>query len=328
MKNILLVELWGLGDLVMMSVVLSSLRRAYPHAKITLLAKPHAEELFKYDDRIDEFIVFDPPWTVFKGKYRLWKWHFSGMYRIIKRIRKEHFDLCLDARGDVRNYIFLYFCGIKKKMYQHNRRIGVHRSEAWEELLSYLDIDAIESGPELKITDADKLKARQLLKDKFSGDEDYVLLHPGARIATRCWPMERFVSVARHIFKTYGIKVIVLEDGTGYGDRFVDVAGVYVVKVELRSVMGLLSLARLLVCNDGGIMHIADALGCVVVSIFGPTDHVRFGPFNNKENIVIEDGYSCRPCFDNCKKGDPECISRISLRSVLDKIDGLFEEMR
>ena len=61
--KILVVELWHIGDVVIATTALQALRARYPDAWITLLAKPHADEILRGSDLVDEIIAFDFPWT-------------------------------------------------------------------------------------------------------------------------------------------------------------------------------------------------------------------------------------------------------------------------
>src|SRR5688572_2670282 len=62
-RRILVIELWLLGDVVLMTPILRALRERFPKAEITLLAKPHAEELLQESGLADKIITFDFPWT-------------------------------------------------------------------------------------------------------------------------------------------------------------------------------------------------------------------------------------------------------------------------
>ena len=72
-KKILILELWGIGDLILMSSVIRPLRAFYPNAIITLLAKNHAHALWCQNSVVDQVVEVDCPWTHFKGKYRFWE---------------------------------------------------------------------------------------------------------------------------------------------------------------------------------------------------------------------------------------------------------------
>jgi len=87
--KVLIIELWGIGDLVMASSVFNSLKRSLPGAQVSLLCRPVAQELFLGNGLIDGFFVFDFPWLGFSGKYRFWNWDWPALLRIIQRLRKE-----------------------------------------------------------------------------------------------------------------------------------------------------------------------------------------------------------------------------------------------
>src|SRR6476620_1469723 len=87
--KLLIVELWGMGDLV---IATPFLQAASQNFDVTLLAKPYAKDLqgrFWPDVKV---IQFTAPWTAFQGKYLLWKWPWGQMWRLRRQLRKEQFD--------------------------------------------------------------------------------------------------------------------------------------------------------------------------------------------------------------------------------------------
>ena len=103
LDEILVLELWGLGDLVLATPALMALRKSFPRAKITLLAKEHAVEVLGGSDVVDEIVTFDFPWTKFHRKYCLWKYNLKGLFQVIAKLRRKKFDLAFCARMDFRN---------------------------------------------------------------------------------------------------------------------------------------------------------------------------------------------------------------------------------
>ena len=97
--KILVLELWGLGDIVLATPALAALRARYPKARIVLLAKPYANDLLKGSHWVDEIIAYDFPWTAFAGKYRVWRYKCRELVALIRRLRGERFDLAICARG-------------------------------------------------------------------------------------------------------------------------------------------------------------------------------------------------------------------------------------
>ena len=113
MRRILVMELWGIGDVVMMSAVLAPLRKAYPQAEICVLCQDHGREVLGQNKEISRFHCFKFPWTVFHGKYFFWTWDWRGLWRTLRALRQEKFDLILDARGDPRNDLLSFMTGAR-----------------------------------------------------------------------------------------------------------------------------------------------------------------------------------------------------------------------
>lgn len=332
-KKILVLELWGLGDLVMMSSVLGSLKKNYPNAEITLLVKPHASILLKHNNNIDKFIEFDFPWTKFRRKYEIWRWDWKGLIRVIKNIRRKRFDLAICARGDIRNNILMFLIQAARRVgYDFTggayfltdvvgkKRTRKHRIEDWCRLIEYLGIDLRKFCPKIYISEAESKQAEKFLLNHNINKGDFIIgIHPGARIAVRRWPLERFVAVAKHIKNKYKAKVIIFIGPDGYGE---DIPGDYTrAKLSLRGMIALMSKLSLFLCNDSGPMHIATALNISVVALYGPTDPQWFGPYGETHRIVIKEGFKCRPCYDYCRYKNPLCIIQISVDEVVTEID-------
>src|ERR1041384_3960486 len=127
MKSKLLVaELWGVGDLVMATPFL---RAASEKFSVTLLAKPSARDLQSRFWPEVEVIPFVAPWTAFEHKYRLISWPWREIFRLVKSLRRKHFDIGLSARivpltiagrtirvGDPRDHLLLAMAGARRRI--------------------------------------------------------------------------------------------------------------------------------------------------------------------------------------------------------------------
>ena len=111
--KLLIVELWGLGDLVIATPLL---RAAAERFDITLLAKPYALDLQRRlwpDVRVVPFVA---PWTAFKNKYRLWQWPWREIVRLRHQLAAEHFASGLSARWDPRDHLLLKLAGVRDRI--------------------------------------------------------------------------------------------------------------------------------------------------------------------------------------------------------------------
>jgi ADP-heptose:LPS heptosyltransferase len=114
--------------------------------------------------------------------------------------------------------------------------------------------------------------------------DDAVVVHPGAASGSRRWPAERYGAVARWA-RDLGERVVVSGSAgeRDLADRVAAAAGlprsaVLAGRTDLRDLAALVAAARLVVCGDTGVAHLASAFGTPSVVLFGPTPPSRWGP--------------------------------------------------
>src|SRR5689334_16434363 len=92
--KLLVLELWGLGDLVIATPFLQAASKSF---QVTLLAKPHALELAKWFFPAVDVATFVAPWTAFHHKYRLLRWPWGELFRL-RELSAKGFDIGISAR--------------------------------------------------------------------------------------------------------------------------------------------------------------------------------------------------------------------------------------
>ncbi len=329
-ERILVMELWGIGDLVIMSACLPQLKALYPKARISLLAKAYAQELLERNRQIDSFFVYDFPWTRFAGKYRLFTWNWPGLWQCLAGLRSGKFDLIIDARADIRNNLLSFLIGAPLRvgfgargggyfLTQALKIPGVnsHRLEAWKALLESLGGNGRDIKPQIQVSDEDGAQARQFLSLPGANSGNLIIgIHPGARLAARRWPLKRFRDLAMRLKAEYSAKIVWFIEPDGYGSNAGLPVNTLEAKLSLRAMIAVIKHLDLFICNDGGPMHIAGALDKPVVAVFGPTSPQVFGPLGEKSLAVFRDDVACRPCFDYCADQSVRCLETISVDEV------------
>ena len=99
---------------------------------------------------------------------------------------------------------------------------------------------------------------------------------------------------------------------------------------KIREMACLIKRCKALVCNDGGLLHIAVSQEVPTVSIFGPTDEKVYGPYPaSKKHVVVTNNIDCRPCYRRFKLPEcdtKKCIENISVDSVFNAFLRVHQE--
>ena len=111
--KLLIVEFWGLGDLV---IATPFLRAASERYDVTLVAKPFVLDLQPRLWPEVRVVPFVAPWTAFTGKYLLWQWPWRAMFHLIRTLVAERFDVGLSARWDPRDHFLLMLAGARTRL--------------------------------------------------------------------------------------------------------------------------------------------------------------------------------------------------------------------
>jgi ADP-heptose:LPS heptosyltransferase len=303
-ERILVLELWHMGDVVIATSALRCLRRMYPGAEITLLAKEHARELLAGDDVVDHIVTFDFPWTATGRKYAPSRYDRSAISAVVRQLRDRKFDISVDCRMDLRSNILTRAIGAR-------RRVGYdfgggsflltdtlsappaqqHKVDDWRGLVSVLDAWSPRRMPRgvepaLEVADAERRDARSLL-DSFgiTHDDIVVGVHPGGSHEAKRWAAENFAEVARELERRRNARIVVFVDPDGYGGDM-QIGNAAFVRTSIREMMGLFTHCRMLLCNDSGPMHIAAAVGTPVVAVFRTGDPDAYGPRGLNHAVV------------------------------------------
>ncbi|MDP9200455.1 MAG: glycosyltransferase family 9 protein, partial [Gemmatimonadota bacterium] len=178
-RRILVIEPWNIGDVVLATPFLRALRKRYPSAEISLLAKPHARDLLYGSGLVDEIIAYDLPWTAQKNKYALAPSVMKEMRKLIHCLRERHFDVTLDSRMDIRANFLAAMTGAPHRVGYDiggggwlltdvlpSDRDDSHKIDDWLALLALLGDSQGSSSreqhlPTLVVTEAERAIARR-----------------------------------------------------------------------------------------------------------------------------------------------------------------------
>ena len=299
--------------------------------QITVLGRSSTQLLLQDDYPGVRWIIFDAPWTKFHGKYLLWRWPWLDLLRVWREIRRNRFNVAVSVRRDPRDQLLLWLTGIPRRvgfrapygLWFLNEPLpppspGRHRVDDWWTLQKQVGPTATHLLPPHLDATADR---KERYRAQFARDPRPVLaLHCGARIATRRWPEGYLRALITALSTDFEFQLVLYPDADGYGRALADLAEHVLTGLTLPELKASLACSRLLIANDSGLGHVADALGIPVVTIFGPGDVPKIRPFSADNLVVIRDICPYRPCSDYCRFPEAYCLTQLSPEIVTGEV--------
>jgi len=309
--KLLIVELWRMGDLVLATPFIRAAAEKY---ETTLLAKPLAEAMRPRLWPAVEVIPFDAPWTAFQfsSKYNLLRWPWQNMRRLRHELRAKKFDCAVSARWDPRDHFLLQTAGARerigfprlKSQYSLTQPLGqpepfAHRSEYWRVAGRALGLD---------------LPAREAIIPPPRKPSSSALIHSGARLPARVWPLENFHKLALRL-RGNNVPVQVACDPDQldwWRKREADVA----CPGNVGELFAQVDQAGIFIGNCSGPGHIAAICGVPTFTVYGPSLHEWWAPMHPAAEIF--EGRACpyKPCSDYCRYKTPFCLWNVSADEV------------
>lgn len=341
-ERITVLAFWGIGDAVLLTPLLNSLRSRYPNCTIELIGKAFLRDIFLHDTCVDEITVYAPPWVAPTDKYRFLSPEYLRLIRWLARRRTAKNDWIVTTRGDIREHVLAAAIGGKRRFGYGLSGGGrlltdvfpslgpkerpMHFAECSLEVASLMGCPDGGDGPSLTLLAEERRQALDFLRDAgWQGERPILGVHIGAGSPIRRWPVERFQRVLEETRDEIGWLVILGDPESNWRRlKAPQGTGHSAFSGPLREVLALLSHLNALLCNDGGIMHAAAALGVKVVAIFGPTSPERFRPYGDGHRMVQNDAIPCRPCLDNCLLDRPVCMEAVTVAQVRDALKAVI----
>lgn len=327
------------GDAIMTTPAIATIRHNFPHAHITLLAKPWVIPVFTNNPHIDAIMVYEN-----SGRHH----GHMGVWRLARDLRKHQFELAILLQNAFEAALIAWLAKIPRRLGFTTDARGLlltDRIRTWPKLKQghlidyYLGLLAsagmMAEKPQLRLylTPREKSAAKQMLSRLgIPPTTPVVGINPGATYGTaKRWPADRYVALSRRLIQTREAMVLVF-GGPGEARLGEAIArnvghGCFNLcnRTNLREAMALIDCCRLFVTNDSGLMHVAAALDVPQVAIIGPTDPVATGPVNRASRTVqVRDSCDQAPCLKQDCPIDHRCMTAIDVEAVLETIDEML----
>ncbi|MGB2631119.1 MAG: glycosyltransferase family 9 protein [Candidatus Omnitrophota bacterium] len=333
MKRILVANIFGIGDVLFTTPLIANLKKEMGDVEVDYLCNARARTVVKWDPDVDGIFVYEKDDLI-----DLWQRSKVGcikaLYDLFSSLRRKKYDAVFDFTLS-RKFGFLFaLAGIPRRIGLGYRKRGIfltdkhefrgfkgkHVVEHYLELLEYVKIPVLVRELQLVPDEESREWAAGYLRGHGVEEAPLVAVIPGGGASwgeqafRKRWPPEGF-SQAGDILSKKGIKIAALGDASEtdlcrvVSEKMVKKPAIMENDLSLDKYIALLSACDLVLCNDGGPLHIAVALGLKTVSIFGPVDDKVYGPYpaSSRNKVIKADELSCRPCYARFKL--PECES-------------------
>lgn len=320
-REIVVVRALALGDLLVAVPFLRALRGRFPDARISLIGLPWASELVARFDRYLDGLVPFPGWPGIPEA----AFEPSRTLRFLAASQANPPDLAIQAHGngtDVNAFVALLGARHAAGYVPGGRPApagtwipypgDVPEVRRHLRLAAALGADPSDERLEWPVGDEDRDAAERSVAPERLPALGYAVVHPGATNPVRRWPVERFAAVGDHL-AARGLRIVLtgsaaegwLTAAVAAAMRVpaVDLAG----RTSLGALGALLADARLLVTNDTGIGHLADALGTPSVRVFRASDPRRWAALDATRHAALAPPDLGRRCSRSAEPGHPDC---------------------
>ncbi len=330
-ERILLVQTAFLGDVILTTPLLAALRRAYPHAELTIMVTPAAAPLVAAHPALDAVLVDDK-----RGAGR----GLGGLVRLVRTLRARRFTVAIAAQKSIRTALALRGAGIPRRigfataraatLYTERvpRPVDAHDRDRLLGLLAPLGITTFEPAalqPWVAVDAPTRARARALLASHRIAGRPLAAICPGSAWRTKRWPAPSYAALVRTL-DAEGYRCLLLggPDERALTAAVAETAGGLAVDLggatDLPLLAAVLAEVAVVVTNDSAPMHVATAVGAPQVAIFCATVPAQgYAPLGRRA-VVVERDLACRPCGphggERCPRGTDDCMELVTVDEV------------
>ena len=347
MKKILIANIFGIGDVLNTTPLIANLKKAYDNVRVDYLCNGRVREIADDIPGIDSIFVYEKDAFVKLWKRSKKEW-FSALFELFCDIKKRKYDAVFDFTLSREFGFFFMLAGIRSRIGLDYKGRGIfltkklplaafenrHIIEYDLDLLRGMDIPVMEKEMRLSADEKSLAYMNDYFEKNRINSERLITIVPGGGASwgpqayRRRWNTENFSCVADALSEK-GFQIAVIGDNAetelcrSVASQMKHAPDIVRNDLSLKQYAAFLKKSLLVVCNDGGPLHITVALGTKGVFVFGPVDDKVYGPYpvTDKHKAVLAEQVSCRPCYYKFKlpkcENNKKCLSEISPERVL-----------
>jgi predicted lipopolysaccharide heptosyltransferase III len=342
-KKLLLIKLAYIGDTVSLLPVVENLMKKAPYHTVDVMVNGGSEELLAHHPGIRKVWGYDRR-RAKRSILSSLAYHAS----IISRLRAERYDMVIDYTYGDRSSFLSFMTGARQRItYQSTNtfsRLLMTYFIPLDPLKYHIVDNQLESLKPLGIHEFDRKMAvyvphaplseidQRLHESGIEPERMKVVIHPGARRRLREWRPERFGEIGRRLKEFYPTAIMLIggprdeasvenaEKAMGFKADFKST------ELSLLDLAALLKRSHLFIGNDSGPGHIAAAVQCPTVTLFGSTYPHIWRPLNPDGEVVFKNVPCCGCRQETCIRPEANCMDLIEVEEVWEKVTKLLKQ--
>lgn len=350
-RNILLIKLRNIGDVVLTTPLIRVLHEAFPQANICYLVSAESEAIVKHHPLVHKTFIFDRQRESLSLQEQ-----FKRQWRLLREIRQQKFDLAVNlTEGDRGGFLSLWSQARwrvgynKRKFFQYlfyNVTVAPEkagREQAVVQNFSFLKPLAIPlkkklSDIKLEVHSSpdSAIRVHDLLRHAGIDNTPFIHCHPTSRWLFKCWKESYWGKTLDNLQHEFKIPVVITCGPVDQEKKMVEKIIQSMVKpaihlagqLNLDDLMALSSQSLCFVGVDSAPMHIAAAYGKKICVLFGPTNNHVWAPWGTDYKIIAAD-FACRPCErDGCFGAKKSlCLEELRPEHVIPIMKKMIQEV-
>lgn len=310
-KNILIIRLSSLGDILLTTPIIRSLKEQNSEIKIDFILREQYADLLRYNKNIKSLLLY--------------KEDSVSKESLFKDLRKNKYDLVVDLQNNFRS------AEIRKETKAN--QVIFNKRTVDKFLLVHFKINRFNGQQEIPKRYSETLPGLRLdnnglelffpseTKTNLSDNVKHIGIAPGSRHFTKMWPKQYFIDLSKMVLDDgYSIAIF---GGKSDFKLCSELAERIPGSINLCNDDKILQTAadmkkcNAVICNDSGLMHAATAIGIPVLAIFGSTvKEFGFAPYRSRNIVLENNSLTCRPCShigrENCPKKHFKCMLELT----------------
>lgn len=317
-KNILVITLSNIGDVIATALAIDILLRDFPQAKLSVITGAKPASLFEGNPKIQNIHIYDKTLSW----WQQFKW--------ILGLRTYQYDLIVDLRNSMIGFL-LFPRWITSLMFFSDRHL--HMKDRHLNRLRLLYDYGVGDAPKLGIKPSkeDERVVNSLLDKNV---KPFIVVAPRAADLSKTWSEEKFLNLCKDIIDHYPVNIVligslndtsVIEYITNQSStRIFSLAG----KINLIQTVYLIHQSLMVIAHDSGPMHISSYLNKPVLALFGPTEPLFSHPWGKSIYKVVSHKDRCARCLNPNLSIAHECMNFISEQEVVQAFGEIYEKIR